>query len=72
MPNLKVSKSENIETWIKYGKTRFMQLDGISETIIANPFIRKDYHEDGSVSTYYGLEMTRKNFKRLKKAWKKI
>lgn len=66
-----MEKLSQIETKIKYFHTLFMQIDDTDDVIICNPFIRRDFHEDGSVSKYYGVEMTRKNFKRLRKACKK-
>lgn len=52
-----------IGTKIKYEKEVIMQVDGTAWT--GSPFVRRDYHEDGSVSFYYGIEIDEEQFKEL-------
>jgi hypothetical protein len=60
--------SEDIQTTIKYEKKLFIEIevgkDGL-DIDDAIPFKRTDYHEDGSQTIYYGLEITPGAYKHL-------
>ena len=62
-------ENSQIETKIKYFEPVRLRIEGTDRVVVCHPNVRKDYHEDGSVSTYYGFEMSKKSFKRLRKVW---
>lgn len=57
-----------IETRVKYYKEVDVVIGNVAA--VGNPYIRKDFHEDGSVSTYCGIELDQQQFRNLKsKKW---
>lgn len=63
----------NTESRIKYSKETLVHLKlqnqdrAIKFAFFGNFFERKDFHEDGSISTYRGLEMTEDCYERIMK-----
>ena len=54
-------RNSRIETKIKYFKEIEIVFD--RERIQGSPYIRIDYHKDGSSSYYYGIEMDEDQFR---------
>jgi len=55
-----------IETTIKYEKATFIEVaigkDAL-DILDAHPFVRTDYHEDGTSTRWYGFEIDEKKYK---------
>lgn len=62
--------NSKIETKIKYYDE--IEIVFNRERIIGSPYMRIDYHEDGSSSYYYGIEFNAKEWDKmgLVQAWK--